>query len=323
VARTKATAPKTTRARRKAAVEPGSRGLLAREVAAGAPPREVEDLARAVEADGGRVLARYRDPVGGHWHLLCSLPVECVKPTPFQRDLSEAHVKRLADAISRIDRYLDPIIAVRGEPGTYWTPNGHHRTAALRLIGGKSIMALVLPDRDVAYRILAMNTEKAHGLREKALEVIRMARSLAELDPRPESSYAVEFEEPALLTLGIAYEQRPRFAGGAYNPVLRRVEAFLEERLPAALRVRAGRAGRLMELDDAVGAAVQQLKARGFESPYLRAFVVARCNPLRFRPEAGGTFDDVIGKMTEAAKAFDAGKIKAEHVARAAGPPEE
>jgi len=71
----------------------------------------------------------------------------------------------------------------------------------LRAIGAKAVVALVLPEPETAYRILALNTEKAHNVREKSLEVIRMARSLAQLDPRPEKEFALEFEEPSFLTL--------------------------------------------------------------------------------------------------------------------------
>jgi ParB family transcriptional regulator, chromosome partitioning protein len=173
--------PKRTR---KKAVEATPRGLGATDLLTIAPPPEVRELEAAITADGGAVLATYREPIGGHWAVLAALPIERVAPTPFQRDLSEPHVARLADVIGRLDRFLDPIIAVRNEDGVYWTPNGHHRTQAVRKIGGRAIIALVLPDRAVAYKILALNTEKAHNVREKALEVVRMARSLAGIEPR-------------------------------------------------------------------------------------------------------------------------------------------
>src|SRR5512142_707922 len=229
-------APKRAPRRKKAV--PGSRGLAAAELGTGVPPAPVDELAKAIAADGGAVLGSYRDPIGGHWQVFAGLPLEKVVPTPFQRDLSEAHVKRLTGVVDKLGRFLDPVIAVRQDDGTYWTPNGHHRTAALRALGGRSIVALVLPDREVAYQILALNTEKAHNLREKSLEVVRMAREIAARDPRPERDFALEFEEPPLLTLGLCYEQRPRFSGGAYNPVLKRCDGFLDAQLPDALKVR-------------------------------------------------------------------------------------
>jgi ParB family chromosome partitioning protein len=312
--------PKRTR---KKQPEAASRGLAAGEVAGHEPPAAVRDLSAAIAADGGAVLSAYREPIGGHWAVLAALPIARVEPTPFQRDLSDTHVGRLATVIDKLDRFLDPIIAVRNADGVYWTPNGNHRTAAVRVIGGRSIVALVLPDRAVAYKILALNTEKAHNLREKALEVVRMARSLAPIDALPEKQYALEFEEPAFLTLGLCYEQRGRFSGGAYHPLLRRIEAFLDEPLPAALERRAARAAKLFELDDAVTVAVDALKARGLTSPYLRAFVVARINPIRFQRNATPPYEETIDKMLAAAKAFDPEKVRVDDVARTGGPPPE
>jgi len=316
-------AEKPARGRRRKTIEPASRGLTAPQVAQGTPPAAVRALAQAIDADGGAVLATFRDPLGGHWQLLAAIPLARIRPTPFQRDLSEAHAERLSQAIGALDRFLDPVIAVRTDDGSYWTPNGHHRAEAVRRLGGRSLTALVIPETETAYRILALNTEKAHNLREKSLEVIRMARSLAELDPRPESDFALEFEEPAFLTLGIAYERNGRFSGGAYQPVLRRVEAFLCAHLPKALATRGERVDRLFELDRAVVAAVDALKARGFESPYLKAFVVARVNPLRFQRGAKAEFDATLARMTAAAQRFDAGKVKADQLARSGGAPEE
>jgi len=309
--------------KRKAKAEARSRGFEAAKLAQGSPPAKIAALARSIEDDDGAVLATYRDPLGGHWQVLAALPIDAVEPTPFQRDLSEAHAAKLADVIGKLDRFLDPVIAVRNDEGGYWTPNGRHRLEAMRAVGARAIVALVVPEPELAYRILALNTEKAHNVREKALEVIRMARSLAELDPRPEREFALEFDDPSLLTLGLCYEQRGRFSGGVYAPMLRRVEAFLGSKLPNALETRTERARALLELDDAVIAAVAELKERGFVSPYLKAFVVARINPLRFQRKAKATFDETVAKMLASARKFDAKKIKADQLAAAGGPPDE
>jgi ParB family chromosome partitioning protein len=316
--------PKAPRAKKKAGAEPGTRGLDAAQVTEGGPSEAVAALSKQIVADGGAALGAYRDPLGGNWQVLASLPVAKVAPTPFQRDLSEAHAKRMAEIIDKMDRFLDPIIVVRSPAGEYWTPNGHHRLEALRRLGARSITALVIPEMEVAYRILALNTEKAHNLREKALEVIRMARSLAELDPkRPEKDYGLEFEEPAFLTLGSCYEKNGRFSGGAYQPILKRVDGFFDRPLPAALEERAARAEKLMAVDQAVAAAVAALKAKGFESPYLKAFVVARVNPIRFVKGEPPPIDTVLDKMLASAQKFDASSVKADQVAAASGPPEE
>jgi ParB family chromosome partitioning protein len=308
--------------RRKKAKE-ASRGLAAAEIAEGSPPARVADLRKQIEEDGGSVLSAFRDPLGGRWQLLAALPVDRVAPTPFQRDLSEAHVKRLINVIDSLGRFLDPIIAVRGKDGDYWTPNGHHRLSAMRKLGARSIVALVLPESEIAYKILALNTEKAHNLRERALEVIRMARDLAEKAPLPEKDYALEFEEPALLTLGVCYEKNGRFPGGAYHPVLKRVDEFFDEKLPRALEKREKRAALVAQLEEAVTSAIKSLQEKGFQSPYLRAFVVARINPLRFQRGAKADFEPTMEKMLASAKKFKPESVKADQLARASGPPEE
>jgi ParB family chromosome partitioning protein len=317
------TAKKPRRSRKQPEAAPRSRGVAADVLGSGTPPAAVTRLAEAVGTDGGAVLARYRDPLGGSWQLLAGLPIDLVEPTPYQRDLSEAHVAKLCSAIDRLGRYIDPMVVVRTDEGKYWTPNGNHRLAALRTLGARAAVAIVVPEHEVARRILLLNTEKAHNLRERALEVARLAINLAELDDRPEREFEAEFEEPALITIGLCYMENGRFAGGAYHPILKRIDKFLGSALPKALEVRRERAAKVLELDAAVSEAVAGLKSRGFDSPYLRAFVVARINPIRFKRGAKVEFDETIDKMLASARKFDVGRIRQDQVARAGGAPEE
>ena len=239
--------PRKKAVRRKKAA-PASVGLSTAETRNVASP-ELDRLAAQVDADGGAVVGRYNDPFGGKPLLVVALPVDRVEPTPYQRDASDAHVKRLMNVIEKIGRFLDPIVAVRHD-GQYLTPNGNHRLQALKKLGVKTIVALLVPDPDVAFKILALNTEKAHNLREKSLETIRMARALAKMGDTPEAEYAFEFEQPAFLTLGVCYEERPRLSGGAYQSILRRVDAFLDEPLAKAIKERDRRGRKVMKLDE-------------------------------------------------------------------------
>jgi ParB family chromosome partitioning protein len=319
--------PKGVRRRRKPVG--ASTGLAAGELQAAAPPGTVAELHRLIETDGGKVLSVYRDPYGGQWLVLAALPIDLVEPTPYQRNLSDTHVRKLEGVIGKIGRFLDPIIAVRitkpNHAAKYWTPNGNHRLSAMRTLGAKSIVAIVVPEAAAAYQILALNTEKAHNLREKALEVIRMYRELAQLDGAAEDTYALEFEEPAFITLGLCYEERPRFSGGAYHPVLKRVEDLLKKPLQAALAVRQQRANTLLELDDQIVKQVEALKAKGLTSPYLKSFVVARVNPIRFRPKDAPalSFDEALDRMTKAAQKINPDKIKMDDLAKSGGAPDE
>jgi ParB family chromosome partitioning protein len=315
---------------RKKKAAPGSTGLTVAEVASSTQPAAIAHLRERIEGDGGQVIGAYRDPYGGHWIVFAALPIEQVAPTPYQRELSPTHVKQLTTVVPKVGRYLDPIIAVPQAKG-YWTPNGMHRHAALTALGAKAITALVVPEREIALRILALNTEKAHNLRDKSLEVMRMERDLAsmkETATEPETTWAFEFEEPAYLTIGLCYEQRPRFAGAVYQPVLKRCEELLELPLPKAIAERTERAKRVLELDDAVTKVVDGLKAAGLRSPYLKAFVMARINPLRFEKAArvGGkapraSFDATFGRMLQKAQGFDVSKVRQQDLAAVGGAP--
>jgi ParB family chromosome partitioning protein len=300
--------------------------LVATELVLETPPPELKELAAAIAADGGAVLATYREPLGGHALMLAALPLEKIAPTPFQRDISDAHVRRLTQAMDKTKRFLDPIIVVREqtESASYWTPNGYHRLTALKELGAKSILALVVPERAVAYQILALNIEKAHNLREKAIGVRRMYEDLAAVGgaKEDETAFALEFEEPALATLGFAYQERGRLSGGAYHSILRKADGWLPGRLADALPLRRERAALLLAYDEAVTEAVAALKARGFNSPYLRNFVVARTNPLRFIKGEPPPLEELLPSMTKRARGMDANKIKTEDVARSGGAPE-
>ena len=277
---------------------------------------DLAQLANEIKAVGGAPLGAYRDPLNGQRLLLASLPLSAVEPTPFQRDLSPTHTKRLAERIDETGIFLDPLVVVRGTEGTFFTPNGRHRLAAARMLGMQQIVGLVSQDDALAYRILALNTEKAHNLKDKSLEVVRMARTLANLYPRrKESECRAEFEAPELLTLGLVYEKNARFGGGAYSPFLKKVDRFSERTLPVSLRERTDYAACLEEIEARVKRIVSTLQSRGLKSPYLRNYVVARINPVRFiKAKKGATapvmqMNAALTRMAAAAAKFDVGSV--------------
>jgi ParB family chromosome partitioning protein len=310
--------------RRPRKAKPGTRGVNAAETRLDSIPEAAREAADRVQAVGGHLLGAYSDPLGKQPVLVAILPLDSVEPTPFQRDLSQAHHRKLADVLDRTGMFLDPVIAVTAPDKGFWTPNGMHRLEAMRRLGAKAITALVVPRREIAWQILALNTEKAHNLREKSLEAIRIYRGLIDEDARrPESQFAFYLEEASLVTMGICYERNGKFAGGAYNPIVRRLERFSEESLSSSLKRHEKHADLLMELDERVAAAVAKLKARGFVSPYLRAFVVARINPLRWMQGEPPALEEVLKTMRERAGKFNTDKVKQEDLAGAGGAPDE
>ncbi|MGH8400126.1 MAG: ParB/RepB/Spo0J family partition protein, partial [Gammaproteobacteria bacterium] len=235
----KITSARAATGRKRLVVSKTRRGLDRDEVMLAVDAPALVELTTQIRNAGGVAIGAYREPLSGRPVLLATLPIAAVQPTPFQRDLSPTHTKRLAQKIEESGSFLDPIIVVRGEDGLLWTPNGRHRLAAAKVLGLKLISALVSPDEQLAFRILALNTEKAHNLKDRALEVIRMGRNLAKRRPRAkESDYSAEFEAPEFLTLGILYAEDKRFAGGAYSSFLKKVDRFGDRALPASLRQR-------------------------------------------------------------------------------------
>ena len=317
--------PAAKRARGKLAPRKEARGLAASDIALGLSDPDVAGMSALVDQVGGAAIGAYREPLSGRTLLLAAVPIAAVQPTPFQRDLSPTHARRLADRIDETGAFLDPLIVVRGEDGQLWTPNGRHRLAAAKFLGLRQITALISPDDSLAYRILALNTEKAHNLKDRSLEVVRMARSLAARQGKTkESQFTAEFEAPELITLGLVYEKNLRFGGGAYSPLLKKVDRWSDAPLATSLREREGYAARIEEIDAAVKDVVAQLQKRGFRSPYLRNYVVARINPVRFHKiKKGDTKPPMpiaaaLTRMAAAAKKFNLESVKTSDLAMVA-----
>ena len=313
-------APAKRRARKAKA---GTRGLSALECRLDALSGEGAAVRTRVENEGGYVLGCYNDPLGKNPLIMAVLPIEAVEPTPFQRDLSDMHHKRLADVLDRTGMFLDPVIAVTAPENGFWTPNGRHRLEAMRRLGAKAITALVVPKRELAWQILALNTEKAHNLRDKSLEVIRIFRNLMEQTPgKTEKEFSYYLEEPSFVTMGLCYEKNPRFSGAVYNSFVRRLTEFSAESLAKALKQHEKIAEQLLELDEKVAEVVKKLKAKGFVSPYLKTFVIARSNPLRFMKEAP-ELEDLLKTIRGKVERFNVDKIRQEDIVASGGAPDD
>jgi ParB family chromosome partitioning protein len=283
------------------------------------PSRQAQALADQVERDGGTVLAIYQEPVGDHWQIFALLPMDKVEPTPYQRDLSPTHAKKLQEVVKKIDRFVDPVVVMSPRPGVYWTPNGNHRRAVLGKLKAKVIPAILVPEAEVAFQILALNTEKAHNLKEKSLEVIRMYRGLVDEAPgEGEEGYAFQFESAHFITLGLLYEQNKRFAGGAFAPILRRVDKFLKGHFPKTLKEREERAALVREADEALVGAVARIKKRGISHPYVKNFVLARTTPLTRQRKTLPGFEQTFRKLVDNIEAFDVSKVRYEDIQRSA-----
>jgi ParB family chromosome partitioning protein len=283
------------------------------------PSKAAEELAQRVERDGGHVLALYQEPVGDHWQIFCLLPRDKVEASPYQRDISPTHVKRLTEAVKKLERFVDPIVAISPAPGVYWTPNGNHRRTALQKLKAEYVPTILVVEPEVAFNVLPLNTEKAHNLKEKSLEVIRMYRALVEDKPTTtEDDWAFQFESPHFITLGLLYEQNKRFAGGAFAPILRRVDKFLKGSLRKNMEEREERATLVRETDEALVGAVAKIKKRGINHPYVKNYVLARTTPLTRQRKTLPPFEQTFKKLRENIQEFDVTKVRYEDVQRSA-----
>jgi ParB family chromosome partitioning protein len=311
--------PKRKAKRRPRKAKAGTRGITPADTQIDSLSGAAAELKSRIESEGGRVVGAYKDPLGANPILFSILPIDSVEPTPFQRDLSQVHHRKLADVLDRTGMFLDPLIVVTAPEKGFWTPNGRHRLEAMRRLGARAVAALVIPKREIAWQILALNTEKAHNLREKALEVIRIYRGLIDEDAaRKESEFTHYLEEASLATMGVCYERNGKFAGGVYNSFVRRLTAFSDEPLSKAIKQHEKTADMLMDLDEKVAGVVARLKAKGFVSPYLKTFVVARCNPLRFMKEPP-ELEDLLKTIRGKVERFNVDKVKQQDITASGG----
>jgi len=289
------------------------------------PPRAARALAEQVARDGGRVLAVYQEPVGDHWQIFCLLPRSKVEASPYQRDVSPTHAKRLTEAVKKLDRFVDPIVVVSPRAGVYWTPNGNHRRVALDKLKADVIPSILVVEPEVAFQVLPLNTEKAHNLKEKSLEVIRMYRALAAQEPSSsEDDWLLQFESAHFITLGVLYEGNKRFAGGAFAPILRRVDKFLKTTLRKGLEERGERAELVRAADETLGGVVAKIKKRGITHPYVKNYVLARTTPLTRQRKTLPSFEQTFRRLRENLEGFDVSRVRYEDVQRSsimAAPP--
>lgn len=88
------------------------------------------------------------------------------------------------------------------------------------------------------------------------------------------------------------------------------------------MELRRERARTVLALDDLIVKQVEALKVKGLTSPYLKSFVVARVNPIRFRPKDAPPLlcNEALDRMMKAAEKFNPDKIRMEDLASSGGP---
>lgn len=235
-----------------------------------------------LEGIGAKFVVEYQEPYSNKNLYFAILPVDKLQPAPFQREISNAHLKKLSTVIKEIGLYLDPIIVVVTKNKELWTPNGSHRLECMKYLDKKYISAIVIPDEKVATYILSLNTEKTPNLKEKSLEVYNLYMELMKDNKdQTELDFEFQFEEGVYITFGIVYGTTKGFSGSAYFPYLRKIDRFIDKNLPTAIKERNDRATKVIELHEVTLKKEKECKEKGIIHQFLRQMIMSKANPYK------------------------------------------
>ena len=168
------------------------------------------------------------------------------------------------------------------------------------MLGLKEIPVILLLEEEAGRYVLAMNVEKAHTVKDRSLEVIKLYEELLEKEPeKEEREFEDIFESGAYVTLGLIYKEQERFHGSAYESILRRIDFLLDQPLKDAYKVRKERASLLKEVDEVATEVVQKMRERGVNHPFLWQAVISSANPIKRKRIVDETFEEVMEKLKE------------------------
>ncbi len=217
-------------------------------------------------------IASFEDPVKKQPLKLALFNIEEIQKPPFQRDISESLKKHLEMAIEKLG-FLTPIVVVPKD-GIYYVIDGLHRLEAMRDLGAKEILGIVV-DESLYHYILEFNTEKPPNVKEKSKQTYRLYQDLLREDPNLiEEDLFTYFKDPILITFGFAIEELdPRFPASFYESFVSKIDQFLNLPLQEAAEERRKRANALIELNQVVNEKYAEL---GWENALLKGEIVRK-----------------------------------------------
>jgi ParB family chromosome partitioning protein len=213
-----------------------------------------------------------------------------------QRKPRPAHLKALTASIERVG-FVTPLVVVeRG--GTYVIIDGQHRFQAGVDLGVKEFPVVVVPEK-IARRMMSLNIEQGLNIRERSSVALSIYREMLEEYPNRAEDHGeiVDVIETAhLVTLGLAYERSGRLAGGAFEPILKKCDGFLDRPLKEAHETRQHRADTVVEAARRVRAVEDALKAKGAWHSMARYQIISYANPTK-RARKPSDFDKTFAKF--------------------------
>lgn len=217
-------------------------------------------------------IASFEDPVRRQPLKLALFRLEEISIPPFQRDVSESLKKHLEMAIEKLG-FLTPIVVVP-KGGKYYVVDGRHRLEAMRELGAREILAIVV-DESLYHYILEFNTEKPPNVKEKAKQAYRLYMDFYKEDPELiEEDLFTYLKEPMLITFGFAIEEfDPRFPASFYESFLSKIDNFLRIPLSSAVEERRNRAQALVDLNRVVN---EKYAEFGWENALMKGEIVRK-----------------------------------------------
>jgi len=212
-----------------------------------------------------------REPLKGYDMKVGIVPINRIRIPRIQRELSDHLVRRLMNSIEKVG-FVDPVLLVETEEGSYEVINGQHRIEAAKLLGMKEVLGIVLPE-EVKEFIISLNVEKAPNLKDKAHQAYEIFMEHLKRDPEVEEvSLEEKVEEAHYLTVGFVIERigEKRFPGYAFEKILRKVDSFLNQPLHVAEE---RRAEELLKVKEVLNNRYEEL---GLSNPLQKEALVTR-----------------------------------------------
>jgi hypothetical protein len=169
---------------------------------------------------------------------------------------------------------------------------------AARSLGVEQLPVIVVPG-ELAQRMMSLNVEKDLNIRERAFVALGIYRTLMQADPELNESdpeVVDSIERAYYATLGIAYDKGSRLAGGAFEPLLKKCDTFLDAGIEECYAIREKRAGDVLEANDLIRQVVEEAKTLDVWHQYFQYQLISFVDPYK-RKRGPVDFDDFFGKV--------------------------
>ena len=245
----------------------------------------------------------YTDPYSGETFPIIKAKIKDIKPSPFQRDISNTLVDSLVRSIEDIGGFLS-ILVLSSNNGNLYAIDGQHRLKALQNVvdDESEVLGILVPwDLKFIYNF-KYNIERGPNIKDKSKQVYKMYTSLLEENENIiEKSMSYAFEKAYYMTAGIILmEEDGRFSPGVYYRLCEKIDWFLEEPLKDAIEERRKRAKKLMKLNEVVN---KRYKELGLNNTMLKQLIVTRAlqniygERARFYDDFYETIDKLIKEI--------------------------